>query len=1368
MSRPRAAAAACALLMLAATWAPLAGAGTLDTFVSGPTATLTSSGGTALASFPNPARATSASVVLTPVVSVEAVSSAPPTAWGFMFDGCATAALDAVVYKQSALGAPDLSLISGLDGAAANLSTAVDRPGLLFEVPVPPAFLDPTPWNATFRIAAVTDGAQPPGGGSFLLALFSPPGYAPWRPLPLAPAPNNTSVLEATVSHPGPVAGGGGQSLVGMLVPTNGSATTLLVDSINVTLRRLVTPESPQLAFTGAPGSFWQFQPPGGGLGATLGRAHAFQGGAPDVIYGSNGTAVDGVSPPFSLPGGAQVTGAFVELVPEPFGGSAISSGGPTQAPASNTSAPGAVSVAPVPVWARPVVANIALVDLVQTGVVDAAQEATLTTQVVGNTSSVERAAAQTFVVQASGTLAALALNFANATGRPVAPLQVELRDVNGTAPGNTTLATAAVNASAAQAGGWLAFPLVPALPVSPGQEVAVVVTAPRAVDGEYWEWRRHDGLPSDPYTNGSSFVAANASGAGGWSAQAAQDFAFRALLDVPVDPAAASSVSVAGSLGPPIPTQIAPNRTEYVFTVPGFAISIDPVSGSSGRWNVTVGNGLPHALRFNWSAFLDYALYPRNVAVGIGAEAPSVTVAELDRPLVLDLTAGVEAALASGNFTPSAGPGGSFHELTLRVHADGPAPLRARSLDIAYGVTLRITGFTSALNQRLAATNASAPLAEASFQLLATEGEVLLSNLSVVYSQPPVFFTPPEATVQEGAQNVTVHDLLQVFADDYDTFDLTYTVASVLPNGTATAAVHRSAVDANLTVTLVDQEFSGPLLVSVLATDTSGLSTLLAGMVVHVLPVDDPPVVPATLPDLTLAGTSGTLDLAPYITDNDTAPANLTVTVSSPFATVSGLVLSFDYRDAPPSLLQEDVTVTVSDGTTAVTAVLRVLVENAGRPTLDFGAPGTLTVTAGRSISVDLAAFATDDDDLGLLTWELLLVTGNGTASLTGPSTLTVTGSEAGSVHVTLSVRDAHQNLANGTLVVTVRSNQPPRFTALQGTRVTVPADRPLAIDLGEFLSDPDDPLSNITFTVAWDNGSAVVASIDGALLTLTRPGESGGHALVTITAADPSGASDAASIEVDVEGPSAGSDGFLLLLAAAAAAVVLGIFLYRSYRHGQSDRRSLSRLKAEEGDVQLDEEERRLLSPEGLEESEEERMLGMIDEMDHEAGATRLEIPPVTVVSPTGPAATTSLLLMYRDGRPIAWLAARAPSDREAELEQEMAAAVGERLRKRAPGARIEGDAVELGGRTFAIEARSQLVLAARVEGGTKNAPLRQAMRIALDEIFDRNPGSLKRWDGAPRSVRGVDEVLESVMGVAPTPGGDRAPEAPDGSEE
>jgi hypothetical protein len=1304
---------------------------------------------------------------LTPVPAAETVSTAPPAAWRFTFLSCATAALDPVVYQQVPLDPANLTLLEDEDGVPVNASSLVQRPGLLFEVPVPSTFLDPRPWNATFRVAAATDGVQPPGSGTFTLALFSPPGFHPWRPLQLVPAPDNASVLEATVTHPAPVAGTGGQSLMGLLVPNNGSATTLLVDALQVTMSRIIMPDSPELVFAGATGSFWQFHYPGGGASATLGRAHGFVGGAPEVIVASNGVVVDGATPPFSIPGESVVTSALVELAPEAVGSVAVSWSGPTLAPAGGASAPGHVFVGLLPVVARPIVANVVLSGLVAAGTLDAWQGAAFTSQVVGNTSGAERAAAQTFTVESNGTLAAVAVNFANASGRPVAPLAVAVANVTAGQPGNLTLATGLVNASAAALGGWVEVPLLAPLDVVAGQALAIVITSPGAVDGEYWEWRRHDGIPSDPYTNGSSFVAANASGLGGWAPNATLDFTFRALLDKPLDPMMASAISVAGAIGPGIPSSPPGNRTEYVFEVPGPAVTISPTGGANGQWNVTVSNALADDVRFNWSAAVEYALYPRAVELGVADEAPILVVAELDRPMVVDFTDALAAALGSGNYTAAASPWGPFHDLPLRVHADGPASVRVRDLDVTYNVTLHVTGFSSSLNQVLAAVAPAEPLAEGMVQLLALEGEVRLTNLSIEYSEAPRYFDQPPALLPEGAVNATVADLLQLFTDDYDTFNLTYTVLSVFP-GAATAAIYRSALDANLTLTMTDPEYAGPVLIAVLATDSTGLSTVSNPIHVDIYPVDDPPVIQPVLPNLVLLGTTGVLDLAELVLDNDTALADLTVQVSSPFVTVSGLVLTFDYRSAPPSFVQEDVTITISDGNSTVGSLLRVLIQNAGRPLLEFPPSGQVWVTEGRSTTIDLGAFATDDDDVANLTWEVLLVQGDGTAELAGPSALLLTGQREGRITVSVSARDKDLNLANGTLEVLVRPNLPPVFTALDGSRVTVAAGDPLVIDLREFLADLDDPFTNLTFAVAWDNGTVVDATVTDGVLTLRRPGEVGGHARVTITASDPSGATDSASLEVDVEDPVAGDPGFLFLLVAAVAALMLGVVLVRSLRRGKGDRRSLAALSREEGGMDLDEGEPRLVSPEGLEQTEEERMLGKIAEMELEAGATRLELPPVSIVSPEGPIAASSLLLLYRDGRPIAWVASASPSEREAEVEQELAAAVAERLKKGPKGGRIEDESIEMAGSTFAIEARAQLVLAARVEGGPKNQPLRLAMRIGLDQLFDRNVGALKRWDGSTRELKGIDDSLETVMRVAPVPARDPAPARKDDDEE
>jgi hypothetical protein len=191
------------------------------------------------------------------------------------------------------------------------------------------------------------------------------------------------------------------------------------------------------------------------------------------------------------------------------------------------------------------------------------------------------------------------------------------------------------------------------------------------------------------------------------------------------------------------------------------------------------------------------------------------------------------------------------------------------------------------------------------------------------------------------------------------------------------------------------------------------------------------------------------------------------------------------------------------------------------------------------------------------------------------------------------------------------------------------------------------------------------------------------------------------------------------------------------------------LSRYEAEAPEAEPEDGEKRLESPQGLERSEDEKMDDLLNQMEHETDVPRLELPPVTIISREGDLAASSVLLLYRDGRPMAWVAAASPDEKDVELEEELAAAVAERLKKTRAGERIEGEMIEMGGSTFAVEGRSQLVMVARTRPGADEGALRDRMRDALDLAFDRNALSLKRWDGTKRALKGLDEALEPVFG-------------------
>jgi hypothetical protein len=330
----------------------------------------------------------------------------------------------------------------------------------------------------------------------------------------------------------------------------------------------------------------------------------------------------------------------------------------------------------------------------------------------------------------------------------------------------------------------------------------------------------------------------------------------------------------------------------------------------------------------------------------------------------------------------------------------------------------------------------------------------------------------------------------------------------------------------------------------------------------------------------------------------------------------------------------------------------------------------------------------------------------------------------------------------------VRVVPNPPPVFHNLTGTHWSVASGGELRIDLRDYLSDPNDDFTNFTFNVAWDNGTVVNASLEGGVVVVKPQSELSGRAVITITATDPSSDSDTAEFVVEVTGSALPGGGALLIGLALAffAAVGITFLLMRSRR--KRGRPSLTRFEREQGAAEADEAPALLESPAGLEVTEEERAVHKLDEMEKEAQVSRIELQPATILSLEGPRCADSILLLYRDGQPITWVATHGPSDEERGQAEELAAILRERLKKVRAGERIEGESVAFGGRKIAIEARAQLMAGAVLVNGVDEDAARERIRRALDLIFDNNAGALKRWDGSRSSLKGVDDVLEGAF--------------------
>jgi len=131
------------------------------------------------------------------------------------------------------------------------------------------------------------------------------------------------------------------------------------------------------------------------------------------------------------------------------------------------------------------------------------------------------------------------------------------------------------------------------------------------------------------------------------------------------------------------------------------------------------------------------------------------------------------------------------------------------------------------------------------------------------------------------------------------------------------------------------------------------------------VLSVDDAPIIAYIGKQYIPEDEVYTLDLAPYIIDEDTPLGDLIVSIEEPNCTVNGLLLTFYYGNAPEGSMDLRLIMTVSDGTSSVDATLRVLVMDI--PDITF-APEVKEVPTqlfrvGEESTMDFSPYVTDMD---------------------------------------------------------------------------------------------------------------------------------------------------------------------------------------------------------------------------------------------------------------------------------------------------------------------------------------------------------------------------------------------------------------------
>jgi len=346
---------------------------------------------------------------------------------------------------------------------------------------------------------------------------------------------------------------------------------------------------------------------------------------------------------------------------------------------------------------------------------------------------------------------------------------------------------------------------------------------------------------------------------------------------------------------------------------------------------------------------------------------------------------------------------------------------------------------------------------------------------VKVTSDRPPVLdLELPDLVMVEGERRVGVFDLDDYFTDP-DLDALFYSGGYTHLNVTIHAN-HSVDVEAH-------SNWFGWEQVTFRAEDPTG-AIAEDTIIITVLPIDDPPTI-GNVPNLTVRFDEPySFDLGPYIRDPDTPAGALTITTSSAFISVSGRLLTLLYPVGMNGST-EDVTITVSDGTSVATRTVRVRVGDDYPPVLVARLADTsLLEDETRTGVYNLSAFFDDPEDTQLFysygsMSVIVSIDGRGIVDLSAVANW------SGVEQITFRATDAAGALAEDTVQVSVQPvNDAPWFEGLPNFVVNATT---AFVDLAPHLRDIDTPLPELVLTTT-NNRARVVGQ--GLLLDFEGPG--------------------------------------------------------------------------------------------------------------------------------------------------------------------------------------------------------------------------------------------------------------------------------------
>ncbi len=391
-----------------------------------------------------------------------------------------------------------------------------------------------------------------------------------------------------------------------------------------------------------------------------------------------------------------------------------------------------------------------------------------------------------------------------------------------------------------------------------------------------------------------------------------------------------------------------------------------------------------------------------------------------------------------------------------------------------------------------------------------ATNDSRPLSITVAAVNQPPTLAGLPDVTTSEDTPVDNAIDLW-AYASDAETPDsgLTFTITNL------TNPACGVTVDSNRYIDVAPaSNWSGTATVTVEVSD--GALTAADSFVVTVQAVNDPPVLIA-LPNVTTSEdtpVSHAIDLWPYAADAE-SPDNMLVfaveSVSNASAGVS--VQSNRYINVSPAANWNGtatVTISVSDGVSAVTGSFDVIVNAVNDPPTLAGLPDVSTqVDTPVLHAIDLWAYASDVETVAS---GLAYSIDSSTAPEAGVSIesnryVNVNPAAGWAATATVTVRASDGSLADtDTFLVTVTApNTAPTISGLPD--LTTDEDTPLAnaVDLWAYAADAQTPDNGLTFTITGTtDASAGVTIASNRYINVAASANWSGSATVTVQVSD------------------------------------------------------------------------------------------------------------------------------------------------------------------------------------------------------------------------------------------------------------------------